>query len=80
VISRWRGLFDNPARPTLLVGLDVENSQLRLQKLRTSSFCIRRTGVPMCIADLEACLDRGTKETQVFVEGYSLGYIFFSND
>jgi hypothetical protein len=31
----------------------------------------------MCAAELEACLDQGTKETQVFVEGYSLGYIFF---
>jgi hypothetical protein len=36
--------------------------------------------VPMCVAELEACLDRGTKGTQVFVEGYSLGYNFFSND
>jgi hypothetical protein len=34
----------------------------------------------MCIAELEACLARGTEETQVFVEGYSLGYNFFSND
>jgi hypothetical protein len=30
----------------------------------------------MCVAEPEACLDRGTKGTQVFVEGYSLGYIF----
>jgi hypothetical protein len=30
----------------------------------------------MCVAELEACLDRGTKETQVFVEGYGLGYFF----
>jgi hypothetical protein len=29
--------------------------------------------VPMCVAELVACLDRGTKETQVFFEGYSLG-------
>jgi hypothetical protein len=28
----------------------------------------------LCALLLEACLDRGTKETQVFVEGYSLGY------
>jgi hypothetical protein len=34
----------------------------------------------MCVDELEACLDRGTKETQVFVEGYSLGYTYFSND
>jgi hypothetical protein len=34
----------------------------------------------MCVAELEACLDRGTKETQVFVEGYSLGYYCFIND
>jgi hypothetical protein len=32
--------------------------------------------VPICLADLEACLARGTKETQAFVEGYSLVYIF----
>jgi hypothetical protein len=30
--------------------------------------------VPVCVSELEACLDRGTKETQVFVDGYSLGY------
>jgi hypothetical protein len=30
--------------------------------------------VTMCVAELEACLDRGIKETLVFVEGYSLGY------
>jgi hypothetical protein len=34
----------------------------------------------MYVAELEACLDRGTKGTQVFVEGYSLGYNFLSND
>jgi hypothetical protein len=34
----------------------------------------------MCIAELEACLDRGTKGTQVFVENYSLGYKYCSND
>jgi hypothetical protein len=34
----------------------------------------QRTRVPMCVAELEAYLDRGTKETQAFVEGYSLGY------
>jgi hypothetical protein len=33
----------------------------------------------MCVAELEARFDRGTKGTQVFVEGYSLGYNFFSN-
>jgi hypothetical protein len=80
VISGWRGLFDNPARPELLVGLGVENSQWRLRQLRTSSLCIRRTGVPMCVAELEVCLDQATKGTHVFVEGYSLGYIFFGND
>jgi hypothetical protein len=36
--------------------------------------------VPMCVAELEACLDRGTKGMQVFVEGYRLGYNLFSND
>jgi hypothetical protein len=36
--------------------------------------------VTMCVAELEACLDRGTKGMQVFVEGYSLGYDFFSYD
>jgi hypothetical protein len=31
----------------------------------------------MCVAELEACLDRGTKKTQnVVVEGFSLGCIF----
>jgi hypothetical protein len=30
----------------------------------------------MYVAELEACLDRGTKGTQVFVQGYSLGYFF----
>jgi hypothetical protein len=30
----------------------------------------------MCVAELEACLDGGTKRMQVFVEGYNLGYIF----
>jgi hypothetical protein len=34
----------------------------------------------MCVAEMEACMGRGTKETQVFVEGYSLGYLCFSND
>jgi hypothetical protein len=28
----------------------------------------------MCVAELELCLDRGTKETQVFVKGYFLGF------
>jgi hypothetical protein len=30
----------------------------------------------MCVAELEACFDRGTKETKVFVEVYSIGYNF----
>jgi hypothetical protein len=30
--------------------------------------------VPICVSELEACLEQGTKETQVFVEVYSLGY------
>jgi hypothetical protein len=28
----------------------------------------------MCVAELEACFHWGTKGTQVFVEGYILGY------
>jgi hypothetical protein len=35
--------------------------------------------VHMYVAELKASLDRATIRTQVFVEGYSLGY-FFSND
>jgi hypothetical protein len=30
--------------------------------------------VPTYVADAEAFLDRGTKETQVLFEGYNLGY------
>jgi hypothetical protein len=33
--------------------------------------------VPMCVADLEACLDRGTKGTQVLLlRAIALGVIF----
>jgi hypothetical protein len=31
----------------------------------------------MYVDELEVCLERGTKGTQVFVEGYILGYNIF---
>jgi hypothetical protein len=30
--------------------------------------------VPMCVAERETFLERGTKEMRVLFEGYSLGY------
>jgi hypothetical protein len=29
--------------------------------------------MPMCVAEMEACLTQGTKATHVLFEGYSLG-------
>jgi hypothetical protein len=34
----------------------------------------------MCVAEREMFFERGTKETLVLFEGYSLGWYCFSND